>query len=181
MPRKLLKKYMPDQQRLRSHRSLRWLGGHLADPNLWHLTRKSVSRAFLVGVFCALLPIPGQMVVAALLALRLKSNLAVSVGLVWLTNPLTMPPVFYFTYRLGALLMDTHVKAINSWDLATISQEFEAIWWPLLLGSVITGVVLAVVSYFAVHAFWRWHVGKSWRSRSEKRGKKVKTRAQEKS
>ena len=97
MPRKFFKKYMPDQHLLRSHRSLRWLGTHLHDPNLWHLTRKSVSRAFLVGVFCAFLPIPGQMIVAAALALLCTSNLAISIGLVWLTNPLTMPPVFVIT------------------------------------------------------------------------------------
>lgn len=171
MPRKLFKKYMPDQHRLRSHRSLSWLGEHLHDPNLWHLTRKSVSRAFLVGIFCAFLPIPGQMVVAALLAFLLTSNLAISIGLVWLTNPLTMPPIFYTTYRLGAWLLDSGVKDSSafSWELSTLHTELAAIWWPLLLGSVLTGIVLSIMGYFAVQRFWVWHVNHNWRKRKHKR------------
>ncbi len=174
MPRKFFKKYMPDQHLLRSHRSLRWLGTHLHDPNLWHLTRKSVSRAFLVGVFCAFLPIPGQMIVAAALALLCTSNLAISIGLVWLTNPLTMPPVFYTTYRLGAWILGTHVSVNESfqWDLSSLQSELAAIWWPLLLGSLLTGIVLAVVSYFAIQGFWIWHVNHSWRMRRLKRVQK---------
>ncbi|MBR9882830.1 MAG: DUF2062 domain-containing protein [Oceanospirillales bacterium] len=167
MPRKIFKKYMPDQHKLRAHPSLRWLGDHLHNPNLWHLTRKSVSRAFLVGIFCAFLPIPGQMLVAAVLALLMASNLAVSIGLVWLTNPLTMPPIFYFTYRIGAWLLDTHIRdRINfHWDLASLQTEIAAIWWPLLLGSVLTGVVLALLSYVCIQWFWIWHVNHHWKKR----------------
>lgn len=176
MPRKIFKKYMPDQHKLRAHPSLRWLGEHLHDPNLWHLTRKSVSRAFLVGVFCAFLPIPGQMLVAAVLALFLAGNLAISIGLVWLTNPITIPPIFYFTYRIGAWLLDSHIRKDISfhWDLATIQSEIAAIWWPLLLGSLLTGIVLSLLSYVAVHWFWIWHVNKSWRKRGQLRAARRK-------
>lgn len=182
MPRKIFKKYMPDQHKLRAHPSLRWLGEHLHDPNLWHLTRKSVSRAFLVGVFCAFLPIPGQMLVAALLALLFASNLAISIGLVWLTNPFTIPPIFYFTYRVGASLMDTHVRPDIAfrWDLAWLQSELAAIWWPLLLGSVLTGILLAILSYFAVHWFWIWHVNQSWRKRKQLRLRRRKKTDQDK-
>lgn len=171
MPRKLIKKYMPDPQSLRKNPSLRWLGRYLHDPNLWHLTRKSVSRAFLIGLFCAFLPLPGQMLLAALLALLLAGNLAVSVGLVWLTNPLTMPPIFYFTYRLGACLLNTNARPPIEfhWNLATLQAELAAIWWPLLLGSVLTGIVLATLSYFAIQWFWIWHVNRSWRKRRDDR------------
>lgn len=171
MPRKLLKKYMPDPHTVRTHRSLRWLGDHLHNPNLWHLTRKSVSRAFMVGIFCAFLPIPGQMIVAAVMALLFASNLPVSVGLVWLTNPLTMPPIFYVTYRIGAWILgsDIHSSAAFSWNLTALQSELQAIWWPLLLGSVLTGIVLSIVSYFAIQLFWVWHVNRAWRKRQQKR------------
>ena len=172
MPRKLLKKYMPDQKSLQSQRSLRWLGKHLADPNLWHLTRKSVSKAFMVGIFAALLPVPFQMVIAAILALRMKSNLAISIGLVWLTNPLTMPPVFYCTYRIGAWILGSHIDMGDfHWDVATLQTDIAAIWWPLLLGSVVSGVVASAIAYFAVNGFWIWHVNRSWRRRQQARRK----------
>lgn len=171
MPRKLIRKYMPDEQTLRSHRHLSWLGRHLHDPNLWHLTRKSVARAFLVGILCAFMPIPGQMIVAAVLAILFSSNLPISVGLVWITNPFTMPPIFYACYRLGAWLMgidSTHTGGW-SWDLATLQSELASIWWPLLLGSLVCGVVFGLLGHVAINRFWIWHVNRSWRKRGQLR------------
>jgi hypothetical protein len=170
MPRKLIKKYMPDEQTLRNHRHLGWLGRHLHDPNLWHLTRKSVARAFLVGLFCAFLPIPGQMLVAAVLAILICSNLPISVGLVWITNPLTMPPIFYLSYRVGAWVLDIdRVASEHSWNLHTIQTQITSIWWPLLLGSVICGIISGLLGYMLINRFWIWHVNRSWRRRMQQR------------
>ncbi len=176
MPRKLIKKYMPDEKMLRSHRHLSWLGRHLHDPNLWHLTRKSVARAFLVGIFCAFMPIPGQMIVAALLAILVSSNLPISVGLVWITNPFTMPPIFYACYRIGIWLlgMESTIGHNWSWDLETIQAEFASIWWPLLFGSLVCGLVFSLLGYAAISRFWIWHVGRSWRKRSKQRSLRKK-------
>ena len=91
MPRRFLQRYMPKPDTIRRQRSLRFMAPLIADPGLWLLTRRSVANAFSVGLFCAMLPIPFQMVVAALGARLARCNLALSVGLVWVTNPLTMP------------------------------------------------------------------------------------------
>ncbi|WP_245912605.1 DUF2062 domain-containing protein [Marinobacterium halophilum] len=164
---------MPDEKTLRSHRHLSWLGRHLHDPNLWHLTRKSVARAFLVGILCAFMPIPGQMVVAAVLAIIASSNLPISIGLVWITNPITIPPIFYACYRLGTWILGTgsRVDAGWAWDLATIQSEFASIWWPLLLGSLLCGVVFGIAGYALISRFWIWHVNRSWRKRAQLRTK----------
>ncbi|HEY5717932.1 MAG TPA: DUF2062 domain-containing protein [Motiliproteus sp.] len=170
MPRRFIKRYMPDEATIKEHPHLSRLGRFIHDPNLWHLNRNSVSLAFLVGIFCAFLPIPMQMVVAAGLAILVRSNLPIAVGLVWITNPLTMPPIFYATYRVGMYLLgspvdDTQFEMSMEW----ISHELGRIWWPLLLGSVVSGAVLAVSSYFSVRTIWIWRVGRSWRNRRHRR------------
>ena len=94
MPRRIFKRYMPDPERIRGDKSLRFLGKLIHEPNLWHLNRRSVARAMAVGLFAAFIPLPMQMLLAASLAIPVRGNLPISIGLVWLTNPITMPPVF---------------------------------------------------------------------------------------
>ena len=167
MPRRIFKRYMPAPETLRQNKSLSWLGEHLHNPNLWHLSRRSAARAFAIGLFCAFLPIPGQMVVAAFLALWLGGNLAVSVGLVWLTNPITMPAIFFSTYKLGAWILGAQPVEVH-WCIAGIEAQIAAIWWPLLFGSTLCGIILSGIGYTVINRLWIWHV-QSNRKRALKR------------
>ncbi|MEH6650690.1 MAG: DUF2062 domain-containing protein [Motiliproteus sp.] len=172
MPRRFIKRYMPDEKKIREHPSLGYLGTALHNPNLWHLNHRSVSRAFLVGIFCAFLPIPMQMLVAALCAIMIHSNLPISVGLVWITNPLTMPPIFYFAYTVGNWLLGSPSSDLEfTLTMEWITSELSRIWWPLLFGSLVCGVFFSILSYFSIRWLWAWQVGKSWRLRSKKRRK----------
>lgn len=164
MPRKFIRKYMPDEAALRNHKHLSWLGSHLHDPSLWHLTRRSVSRAFLVGIFCAFIPLPMQMLIAAVLAVVARSNIPISVGLVWLTNPITIPPIFYFTYQLGSFILNTPPLELE-FTYDALSHDLGLIWWPLLTGSLICGTILSTAGFFFINTFWIWHVRKTWSTR----------------
>ena len=173
MPRKFIKRHMPDEAKIKEHPHLSKLGKFLHDPNLWHLNRNSVSLAFLVGVFCAFLPLPLQMLIAAILAIIVRSNLPISVGLVWITNPITIPPMFYFTYRVGVAVLDLPVQEFEmELSVEWITQGVSQVWWPLLLGSLICGVVFSIASYFAVRYLWLWRVSQDWKKRSAKRSLK---------
>ncbi len=169
MPKKFIRRYLPEHHVIKEHKHLQFLGEHLHDPNLWHLNRRSVAKAVAVGFFCMYLPIPGQMIVAAVLAILLGANLPLSVVLVWITNPLTMPPMFYAAYKLGALVLGTEHQV--SPDIFTFSgalHEMGEIWWPLLLGSLMLGTTLAGVGYVSARLLWRWVVIKSWQKRRQR-------------
>ena len=159
MPRKLLQRHLPHPDTLRDHRSLKWLGDHLHDPSLWHLSRRSVARAVAIGLFVMYLPIPFQMAVAAFLAISFRANLPLSVALVWLTNPVTIPAMFYLSYRVGALLLGWEHDL--SEDLLTVGgmfREFGQIWPPLFVGGVVVGLFLAAVGYGITLELWRLSV-----------------------
>ena len=166
MPRRIFKRYMPDPDSIRSNKSLRFLGHLIHDANLWHLNRHSVARAMAVGLFAAFIPIPMQMLLAASLAIPVRGNLPISIGLVWLTNPITMPPVFYCTYKLGAWMMQLPAISLpEHLSLEWITSELGALWQPFLLGSFVTGVVCAALGYSLTMLYWRWWVRRSWQKR----------------
>ncbi|MFP3345629.1 DUF2062 domain-containing protein, partial [Halomonas sp. SIMBA_159] len=66
--------------------------------------------AFAVGLFFAWMPIPFQMVASAAVAIPMRVNLPLSVSLVWLTNPLTMPVLFYLSYLVGCVVLRTPIE-----------------------------------------------------------------------
>lgn len=170
MPKKWLRKHLPDPQTFGQSGPLKPVGKYLREPELWHLHRRSVSGAAFIGVFCAFLPIPFQSVVAALLAIVTRCNLPLSATLVWITNPITIPPMFYFAYRLGAWLLgiDVEIAAINlSWEW--LSDQFSVIAKPLLLGSVVCGWVAGITAYALVRVLWRMHVLQRWQDRRDLR------------
>jgi uncharacterized protein (DUF2062 family) len=178
MPRKLIKKFMPDERKLKANRYLSWLGSHIHDPNLWHLTRKSVSRAFFVGLFCAFIPLPSQMLIAAVASLFMRSNLPISVSLVWLTNPLTIPPMFYFAYWVGTLIIGVDVVAIDfELSFHWLKAELDHIWLPLIVGSLVCSIVSGTLGYLLMQRFWVWHVNKSWRNRKGRKFSLLKSKA----
>ncbi len=170
MPRRFIKRYMPDESKIKAHPHLQWLGNSIHNPNLWHLNRSSVSLAFLVGIFCAFLPIPFQMLVAAVLAILIHSNLPISIGLVWITNPLTMPPIFYSTYKVGAFLLNLPVQETDmALSLEWLESSISHIWWPLLFGSLVCGAILSAASYALVQLLWVWRVNRDWEARRQRR------------
>ena len=170
MPKRIIKRFMPDHEKIRDHKHLKILGPLVKDPNLLHLNRRSVSGAFAVGLFMAWVPVPFQMLLAAIAAVIVRVNLPISVALVWITNPLTMPPMFYFSYKVGTWILGESPKNINfELSMEWLNQSLGTIWQPFLLGCFITGVACSLASYFVIKYLWRAKVIQNWNERKEKR------------
>lgn len=157
---RLLHKFVPDYDVIKRHKSLQFLGEKLHEPNLWHLNRHSVAKAFAVGLFCAWIPAPMQMAIAAAGAIYFRANIPISVALVWITNPVTMPPLFYFAYWVGLYYLKVP-PAKFSLD-TFLSGD---ILGPFLTGCFILGVTSALAGYIGIDYFWRYQVEKKWRAR----------------
>lgn len=172
MPRQLLKRYMPNPDRIKRNKSLRFLGTMLHNPNLWHITRHSVARAMACGLFVAMLPIPMQMLLSTLFAVLFHANLPISVGLVWLTNPITMPPVFFAQYKIGTLLLGTPERSMPmELSLSWLSSEIHHIWQPMLAGSLLTAIIAGTLGYFGTLLYWRFWVSRNWKRRKVRRSR----------
>ncbi len=166
MPRKLLKRLFPNLEALRKNRFLEMFGNAGQEPNLWHLNRRSVARAVAVGLFCAFIPIPGQMIVAAALAIILRANIPISVIFVWVSNPLTMPALFFAAYKFGAMLLDVQLQPFHfEFSLNWMFTELQDRWQPFLVGCLSSGALVSVIGYVVVQSYWRWYISKIWHRR----------------
>jgi uncharacterized protein len=170
MLKRFLKRLVPSHQVIRDHKHLQVFGTLLHHPNLWHLNRRGVAGAFSLGLFAAFVPIPSQMALAAAGAILLRVNLPIAVALVWLTNPITIPPLYYSAYKLGAWLLGRPPRAVQvELSLSWLRGELAYIWEPLLLGCFVLGSISAVLGYVLIHLLWRWQVLHSWRQRKQRR------------
>lgn len=173
MAKKFIRRIMPNHRVIREHRHLRFFGTLLHDPNLWHLNRRSASGAFAVGIFMAWIPIPFQMAVAAAAAMLFRVNLPLSVALVWISNPLTMPAMYYFTYRIGTWLLGIPHRSEErigfEFSLEWFTGSVGAIWQPLYLGSFIIAIICGGLAYLTIRLLWQFHLVQHYKIRKRLR------------
>jgi len=160
----LMRRIAPDPKTLKEHKHFRLLGRLLHDPNLWHLNRRSAAGAFAVGLFMMYMPPFGQALMAAMAAIAFRVNLPISVALVFITNPVTIPPMFYFAYLLGAWVLG---EPVAPFDLAFWGEpaNWLTILEPLALGSLLCALACSAIGYLAVRLVWRWHLVRHVRRR----------------
>lgn len=129
----------------------------LHDHRLWGIRRKTVVPAFALGLFVAFLPFPFHFVIAAITALTLHINIPVASLTTIVVNPLTVGPLFYFAYRIGATVLSIDPGPF-SFELSFdwLANAFESVWQPLLLGSILVGSVSALLGYIVLDGLWRY-------------------------
>jgi len=180
MPKNIIKRFMPDHEAIRKHKTLnRVFGNLLHDPYLLHLNRRSVSGAFFVGLFLAFVPLPIQMILGVGLSILLRVNMPITLGLVWITNPVTMGPIFYFCYKVGTWLLGEPMLDIEfalSWEW--FQTELVAIWQPFLLGCLVTGLTAGVVGFTSIRILWRLHLVSYIKARRERRRERENLKAE---
>ncbi len=130
-------------------------------------TSHKIALGAALGVFVAFTPTVGfQMIIAFAFATLIRVNRLAAVLPVWITNPLTILPIYSFNYWIGLLLVGgpglkefeakmgeiiKHVEVngiSGSWEtLGMLGGLGWGILMPLWLGSLLVAVVLAIPTY----------------------------------
>jgi len=116
--------------------------------------RKSITKGISIGAFWALIPMPMQMAGVMAVTPFVKFNVPLAIAVVWLSNPLTYPPMFYIEYITGNLLLGR--DALSNIEL---SMEWFKANWDLIATSMYTGAFFyaTVVNFMMYHIFnWLW-------------------------
>lgn len=166
--RNLFKRYLPQKEHIHKQGGLHLLSDYLHDPNIWHIHRRSAAGGGAIGMFCAFIPLPVHTLSSAALAILFRVNLPIAVVFSFFSNPITIPPLFFFAYRLGATILGIKEKNVHftfSWDW--ISNTFVHIWEPLLLGCFILGSTSSLLTYFLIRLIWRISAVNKWEKRKK--------------
>lgn len=153
-----------------AHRYLQIFGDTLHNPNLWHFNRRSVANATAIGLFCAFLPMPFEMVAAALGAILFSGNLPLAVAWVWISNPVTWIPLYTPAYLLGSWILDKAPTG-GQVTMSVLIESYAALW----LGCLIIAPIAAACGWLIVHQLWRLRV-RSDRADRVKRYKQLRSK-----
>ena len=173
MSKALIKKYLPSPKKVKNLKTLRFLGNSLHNPDLWNINRKSISSAMAIGLFSAYMPIPFEMLLAAILAWTLRGYLPLAVALVWISNPFTWLFIYTPPYLVGAAILDKDPISLDQITFTSVSDQLISLW----VGCLIFGLVFAVIGYILTRVIWKVVAIRRWRSRQHRMLTKTATQA----
>ncbi len=96
-------RWLPRRSNLDTYPVLKWFARHARKrPFLWSFKVPNVSPAFYAGSILAFLPLYGaQLVLAFFAAILFRANLPILCGLQLISNPFTVPIIYWFNVVLG--------------------------------------------------------------------------------
>lgn len=176
-------KHLPTTHTIRTNRFLKPFRRYLDHHYLWQFNRRGVAGGLAVGLFVGILIPFAQIVLGAVGAIVLRVNLPVAAFATFVTNPFTVPPLYYAAYRLGNFLTGAENvgrspfanpavadRVVN--EQGNISRWFaNLIDWlqnvgpQLMIGLAVIAVVSALVGYVLVSVIWQLQARYRWRRR----------------
>ena len=127
---------------------------------LWSFRRTEISSALFWGVWISMLPIVGvQMIVVFFVSLLVRANLPLIVALQWISNPLTMGPIYFADYKIGLSVLNLlgvdykknkllspeyNWSEFSFYDLLRLIDTFP----PMMVGGSVLGISLGLSVVF---------------------------------
>ena len=108
----------------------RKLGDRLFAREMWQPERGRFAFGCAIGVFFAMMPVPFQMVAAALFAFLVRVNIPAAIACTWVSNPLTTPLILFSQYSLGSFLLEGRQAEQPKEDMLACSRKRHGrFWW----------------------------------------------------
>jgi len=174
---KWLRDHIPTRENIHRHRMLRPFAPHLGQAALWRMTPRSVPRAVALGLFVGIIIPVMHTAIAAILAIPLRANIAITALFTLVVNPLTIPPLYYAAYRIGSWELHNDRNLVNPAAAERFSSELSRLlFWiheasgPIAVGVLTIAVAAALLGYLGAALLWRFWSHSRWRQRREARG-----------
>jgi uncharacterized protein (DUF2062 family) len=168
-----LRKYLPTVKEIQQYRYLHIFGDSLKQQELWTFNRQSTAKGVAIGIFCAFLPMPFEMVPAIFLAALMRGNLPFAVAGIWISNPVTWIPLYTPCYLLGASILQIEPVGLHQITIFQLGWHYVALW----LGCLIVGITLSVSAHFIISFVWRSQVRQRWKRRQHLRQQRKAAKA----
>lgn len=137
----------------------------------FNINRKMITRGILIGLFWAFIPMPMQMLAVVACTPFVRFNVPVAIAMVWLSNPFTMPPMYYMEYLTGNFILGKEGLPDITLTLDWFSDNIADIFLPLYVGAAFYSTVVSFLIYLFVNWLWIRSVKEE---RTEKRKKYFK-------
>lgn len=145
-----------DPDDLRRQKWFALFGERLMAPALWQGGVRAFSGAVAAGLFASWIPVPMHSIIAVVLVVAFSLNLPLALLAVWFNNPLTLPFMYLYAYRLGCLVLQQTPEPFHfTWDLNWFEHEATTLVLPFLLGSLLLAVLTAGVGALLTWFFLR--------------------------
>ena len=110
---------------------------------------QKIALGLAIGVFWGIMPTFGFAILFSLpSALLLKGNRLAAILGTFVANPLTVPFIYPFGYKIGQLILKTTPLPF-SWELFRL-ESLLSLSKSLLTGSIFLAIGLAILTYFLV-------------------------------
>jgi hypothetical protein len=126
-------------------------------PEYLSTNRRMVSKAVFIGLFIAFIPMPMQMLAVVAFMPFTRFNVPIGIAMCWLSNPFTMPPMYYMEYLTGSFILGTEIEPVKM-TIEWFSENIGKIFIPLYVGTAIYSILGSSLGYYLVNHFWRHSV-----------------------
>ena len=118
------------------------------------INRKSISKGMAFGIFIAFIPMPFQMLAVLALTPFLLFNVPIAIFMVWLSNPITMPAMYYMEYQTGLYFLQENGLPDIELTLSWFENHLGDIVVPLYIGTIAYSLFGSLIVYLLINIFW---------------------------